>query len=489
MSGTPLIARQLRAYAECGVSPIYVVTGYFAEVVGEVCSSISAEYEGVDIIEYENPAFANTDNLYSLYQVTDAVAGEPFVLSNGDVAFDPAVVERLLSSPAESAIACDTTVYSEEGMKITLDEQGYVNHISKEVDSVAAYATSADIYRFSAEFSERLFDRIERTVEVEREYGRWTEAAIDDLLSRRGHGVEPVDIAGTRWVEVDDYDDLLRADRTFSSIDEADIAAKEAVFFDLDGTLYLDERLVDGAAELVATLREGGTDVYFLSNNTSRRKADYADKLDSLGIRADPDAVVLPTDGVIAHLERSSVQSTYVVGTAAMRQTFRERGLDPTATEPEAVVVGFDTELTYEKVREATLAIRDGAEFLLAHPDLVCPTKRGFVPDCGSIGALVSAATSREPDAVFGKPNAEMLERVLERRGLAPEDVVIVGDRLSTEIQLAERVGCDSVCVLTGDTDRAMIEESEFQPTLVVPDVGALVRTEEPVPTAPDESV
>jgi len=137
-------------------------------------------------------------------------------------------------------------------------------------------------------------------------------------------------------------------------------------------------------------------------------------------------------------------------------------------------VVGFDTELTYEKTREATLAIRDGAEFLLAHPDLVCPTPEGLVPDCGAIGALIEAATGERPTKTFGKPGTEMVEHVLRERGFDPADVVVVGDRLATEMRMAQRLGCESVCVLTGDATRADVEESPIQPTLVAGDVGDL---------------
>ena len=478
----PILRRQLRAFEAAGVTDVTVVTGYLSDQVTGLCTSFAADRDGFAIHTRKNEVYANTNNMYSLSLARDAVGGEPFLLANGDVVLEGDAVTALLDADAQNAIACDTSTYSGEGMKVTVDDAGRVDHIAKDVPESEAHATSIDLYRFSASFSRKLFAEIQRRVDVESGYDDWTEVAIDALLGG-AHPVEPVDVAGTDWVEVDDLDDLLTADRTFSPLD--DLRSKEAVFFDLDGTLYLDDEPVDGAAEVVADLRAGDTDVYFLSNNSSRWKTDYVTKLAGLGIDAEGSQVVLSTDGVIDYLTDDGVEECYVVGTASMREAIDEAGVDVTATDPEAVVVGFDTELTYEKVRRATLAIRDGAEFLLAHPDLVCPTAEGLVPDCGSIGALVEAAAGRAPTRVFGKPHAEMIAPVLEEEGLSPGDVAVVGDRLETDVRLAENVGCDSVCVLTGDADRAAVEAHELSPTLVVPSVGAFRR---PGATTGDET-
>jgi HAD superfamily hydrolase (TIGR01450 family) len=471
VDSTPILAHQLRAYDAAGISEVYVVAGYLADRTRALCERVAGD-TGLDVTVVENEVFANTDNMYSLYQVREAVAGEEFVLGNGDVVFDPEIVSLLVESDAPSAIACDTSTYSTEAMKITV-EDGRVTGIRKDISEDDAYASSADVYRFSADFSRRLFRRIERTVEIEGEYEGWTEVAIDDLVGSGGVDVRPVDVAGADWVEIDDHADLLAADRRFSSL--SDLGSKEAVFFDLDGTIYLDDDLVEGAADLVAALRSRGTEVFFLSNNSSNWKPDYAEKLTDLGIPTQPDRIVLSTDGVIEYLQDEGASGAYVVGTDGMRKAFSHHDIDPEVYDPEYVVVGFDTELTYEKARRATLAIRNGAQFLLAHPDLVCPTREGMIPDCGSIGALVEAATGREPTETFGKPNPEMIEHVLADRDLDPEDIAVVGDRLETEMLMAERLGCDSVCVLTGSTDRVDVETSEIQPTMVAADVGDLL--------------
>ena len=464
----PILAHQLHAYADAGVVEVYVVAGYLADDVRELCATVADERPELEITVIENEDYDDTNNMYSLSLAREAVGGEAFCLSNGDVAFDPRVASELVAGSG-SAIACDMETYDEESMKLTLDGRNRVEHLSKAIDEGEADATSIDVYRFSADFSTRLFTEIDERLAAET--GDWTEVAIDALLAPGDHDVEPLDIAGARWVEVDDFDDLHRADRLFSPL--SSLSEKDVVFFDLDGTLYLGDDLLAGADGVIESLREAGVAVYFLSNNSSGWKTTYAEKLDSLGIPADEADVVLSTDGVIEYLNERDA-SAYVVGTRAMRGAMADAGLAVEADDPDAVVVGFDTELTYEKARRASLAIQDGAEFLLAHPDMVCPTPEGPIPDCGSIGAFVAAATGEEPSRVFGKPDPEMVQHVLDDHGLTSEDVAVVGDRLETEIRLAERLGCESVCVLTGDATREAVETSPVSPTLVAESVADL---------------
>ncbi|WP_303657565.1 HAD-IIA family hydrolase [Haladaptatus caseinilyticus] len=470
VDGEPILARQLRAYDDVGVTNVTVIAGYLADHVETVCERVESQRPNLETTVRTSEVYANTDNMYSLSLASEDVAGEEFILSNGDVVFDPGLLKTLVESDADSAVACDTGAFSEEAMKVSVDDTDRITHIDKAIPEEAAHGSSADVYRFSADFSTMLFDEITKTIDRENDYCEWTEVAIDRIVRNRDHDLTVVDISDYSWVEIDDFDDLQAADVLFSSLSSLD--SKEAIFFDLDGTVYLDDDLVDDAKARIETLRESGVDVYFLTNNSSRWKDDYVAKLNELSVGADAESVLLSTDGVITYLYAGD--DVYVLGTSAMRDALANHGIDVTADDPDHVVVGFDTELTYEKARKATLAIRNGATFLLAHPDAVCPTADGMVPDCGSIGALIERATDRKPDRVFGKPNAEMIQHVLDDNGYAPEDVLVVGDRLETDVQLAENVGCESICVLTGDATRSAIERSDITPTLVAPSIAVL---------------
>ncbi|MFW5978040.1 MAG: NTP transferase domain-containing protein, partial [Halohasta sp.] len=210
VDAVPIGEHQLRAYDAVGFETVTVVAGYMADRIEALCDRLSAELS-VDIDVVHNEVFANTDNMYSLYCTRQEVAGEPFVLSNGDVVFEPAVVERLAAIDDHSAIAVDTSEYDPEAMKITLDEEDVVSGISKEVPPETAAGTSIDLYRFSADTSAKLFDRIERRIEVDEEYTAWSELALDELLATGNHDVRPVDIEGADWVEIDERADLLAA--------------------------------------------------------------------------------------------------------------------------------------------------------------------------------------------------------------------------------------------------------------------------------------
>ncbi|WP_227775676.1 HAD-IIA family hydrolase [Haladaptatus pallidirubidus] len=471
VDGEPILARQLRAYDDAGVTNVTVIAGYLADETKRICERIDRQRPNLDITVRTSEVFANTDNMYSLSLAAKDVAGKEFVLSNGDVVFDTGLLETVVESDADSAVACDTEQFSEEAMKVSVDENDRLTHIDKEISEADAYGCSTDVYRFSADFSRMLFEEITKTIERENEYCEWTELAIDTIVRNKNHDLSVADVSQYRWVEIDDFTDLESADLLFSSL--SSLESKEAIFFDLDGTVYLDDELVDDAKARLETLQESGVDVYFLTNNSSRWKDDYVEKLNSLGVECDMNSLLLSTDGVIQFLADTD-DEVFVLGTTAMRDALADHGIETDSDDPDHVVVGFDTELTYKKTREATLAIRNGATFLLAHPDAVCPTAEGMVPDCGSIGALVERATDRKPDRIFGKPNAEMIQHVLDANGYAPEDVVVVGDRLETDVQLAENVGCESVCVLTGDATRADVEQSDIDPTLVAPSIEVL---------------
>lgn len=245
------------------------------------------------------------------------------------------------------------------------------------------------------------------------------------------------------------------------------LGEKTAFVFDLDGTIYLGDRPIEGVAETLERLRESGRDVYFLSNNSSKRKDAYVRRLESMGIPATENNIVLSTDSVTTYLLENDIQDVYVLGTKAMRDEIAHSGVNPNAEQPECVVVGFDKELTYQKLREACLHLEQGAEFVAAHPDRFCPTPEGNIPDCGSITALLETATGRAPSRVLGKPDPVMIEPIYRRSGCSPEDMVIVGDRLSTELRMADSEGITSICVLTGDADEGDVAQSGVSPDFV----------------------
>lgn len=252
---------------------------------------------------------------------------------------------------------------------------------------------------------------------------------------------------------------------------------------DLDGTLHRGRTLLPPTPAFLAALEELGIGRSFVTNNSSRNRAEHVAHLRGLGIDASPDEVFTSGQATIGLLASRYplARRLFVLGTPALRDGFVEAGYqlcgDRPGDPPELVVVGFDTSLTYERLCSAAWWIDRGLPFVATHPDRICPTDEETVlVDCGSICTCLEAATGRKPDAVAGKPELTLLDAIRRRHGLEPHELGVVGDRLYTDVRMAKAAGAFSVLVLSGDSQRADLAASEDQPDLVVEDVGELER-------------
>ena len=249
----------------------------------------------------------------------------------------------------------------------------------------------------------------------------------------------------------------------------------KAVFLDLDGTIYLGDSLIDGALDFLGRLEERGIKRYFLSNNSSKSVEQYVEKLRDLGIDADKDEVLLSTHDLISWLSKKEVTSTFLVGTEGMRSMLEEEGIETSSEQPEFVVLGYDTEISYEKLATASIHLHEGVQLVASHPDMVCPSPRGGLPDTGAYMSLFKATTGVGPVHVCGKPNKGMILHKVEDLGLKPSECCMVGDRLYTDIEMADRAGVYGILVLSGEASVDDVEEGELRPSLVVGSVAELL--------------
>ena len=249
----------------------------------------------------------------------------------------------------------------------------------------------------------------------------------------------------------------------------------KAVFLDLDGTIYLGDSLIDGALDFLGRLEERGIKRYFLSNNSSKSVEQYVEKLRDLGIDADKDEVLLSTHDLISWLSKKEVTSTFLVGTEGMRSMLEEQGIETSSEQPEFVVLGYDTEISYEKLATASIHLHEGVQLVASHPDMVCPSPRGGLPDTGAYMSLFKATTGVGPVHVCGKPNKGMILHKVEDLGLKPSECCMVGDRLYTDIEMADRAGVYGILVLSGEASVDDVEEGELRPSLVVDSVAELL--------------
>ncbi len=250
---------------------------------------------------------------------------------------------------------------------------------------------------------------------------------------------------------------------------------KKLFILDMDGTVYLGDRLFPQTLPFLARIREQGKRYLFFTNNASRSPATYLERLRRMGIPVTRRELLTSGDVTIHFLNRHRQgKRVYLVGTPDLRKSFSEAGIRLTEDDPDIVLISFDTTLTYEKLEKACRYIREGAEFLSTHPDINCPVEGGFIPDSGAICALVTASTGKKP-RYFGKPSKETLDMLVESTGFRKEEMVIIGDRLYTEIAMGVRHGVDAVLVLSGETTEDDVRASDIKPTYIVQDIGALL--------------
>ena len=253
--------------------------------------------------------------------------------------------------------------------------------------------------------------------------------------------------------------------------------------FDMDGTLYLGDDVYDGAIALMEDLPRLGKQYIYLTNNSSRAGVDYITRLRRLGFPCEAENVF--TSGMATGLylnQNYPGAKVYLAGTKAFYRELVSYGIDlvndenghTEAFDVDVVVQGFDTELVYEKLDKAVHFLRRGAKFIAANPDWVCPMPAGEVlPDCGSICALLTASSGVKPEYI-GKPNRNMIDVIAKMTGIPNEKICAVGDRLYTDIAVAQNAGSVSVLVLSGETDQAMVDEAPRKPDYVLPSVKEL---------------
>jgi 4-nitrophenyl phosphatase len=241
------------------------------------------------------------------------------------------------------------------------------------------------------------------------------------------------------------------------------IQQKRLYIFDMDGTIYLGERVFPFAADFILSLRHRGKRVLFFTNNASHSPEVYMEKLTRLGFEPSRSELMTSGDVTIRFLKRHRAgKKVYLVGTPELCRQFRNEGIILTEISESAdiVVTSFDTTLTYEKLNNACRLIRGGAEYLSTHPDFNCPVENGFIPDSGAVSAFVTASTGVKP-VYFGKPYARTIDMISDITKTGKDDMVIFGDRLYTDIAMGKRHGVTAVLVLTGETSLSDVERAE----------------------------
>lgn len=258
--------------------------------------------------------------------------------------------------------------------------------------------------------------------------------------------------------------------------------------FDMDGTLYLGEQLYPFTAELLATIRAQQKTYMFMTNNSSKNVDDYIRKLARLGIAA-TEADFITSAQVTAHylMAHHPHEHYYVCGTRSLLSQLADAGLDVTQTADDrisGIIAGYDTELTYQKLDDVSrLLSTKELLYFATHPDTVCPTEYGFVPDCGAMCEMLYQATGKRP-TVIGKPEPLMPQLAMQMAGTTADETLVMGDRLYTDIECGLRAGAHTVLVLSGETTYEDYAAAARKPEAVMADGGELLAMLRALPCA-----
>lgn len=245
---------------------------------------------------------------------------------------------------------------------------------------------------------------------------------------------------------------------------------------DMDGTLYLEDGLIGDMKATLSAVRDSGRKIVYLTNNSSKSADVYKEKLMRLGIFDARDDIYTSGMATARYLNlHYPKKPVFLVGTDALAAEFEKNGVR-ISEDADIAVLGYDTTLTYEKLCKIDEKLRRGATFIATHPDTVCPAKNGSVPDIGSFLALLKASSGREPDVICGKPYAAMGEAISDHLGYLPEELLMAGDRLYTDIRFAINSGFFSLLVYSGETTKEDYEKSGMTVDLALGTLNEVVR-------------
>jgi len=252
---------------------------------------------------------------------------------------------------------------------------------------------------------------------------------------------------------------------------------KKLYLLDMDGTIYLGNRLFDFTLPFFECLRRIGARYMFLTNNSSKSSELYLNKLAAMKIPLKADDLISSTHATARYLKaKYGDKPVYASGTAAFCQELVGLGVNVTdcLESPVALVMGFDTELNFQKLENMCILLGRGIDYIASNPDWTCPTEYGYVPDCGSVAQMLKNATGREP-LFIGKPKATMAEMAMERAAVSKKETIIIGDRLYTDVACGIAAGIDSALVLSGESTEADLQNSPYKPSYVFKDLGELL--------------
>ena len=465
---------QIKGYQSAGIKlkNIIVITGYKTDMIEKF---LDENYPEVTVITNED--YKTTNNMYSLYLGLRYVKNNlkninTLIINNADCIYSEKTMQKFINSDLKNSIAVQPGCYITESMKISVNNENKITDISKNLPEEESFGVSVDFYKYSDTTIDELFNIIKDFVEIKKDLNRWTEVAFPLLFLKSN--VYPFDINNEKWIEIDNMEDLIQADRLFSDFNLTD---KKALICDLDGTMFIGSKPIEPAVNFIKNNSEK-LDFYFLTNNTSKIPADYVEKISSTGISLTEDKILTPLTPLISYIKTKNYKSIYLAANKKVSEYLKQKLPDVefeyNYDKNEAIVLTYDTEINYEKLKNISVLINNKRlKYLATHTDVFCPTEENNIPDIGSFIELIYKTTNKKPDIIFGKPSIRLIQGLIDKYGT--EHLAIAGDRIYTDKKLADNAGVDFICVLSGETTRTDIFHDETNaPQLILNNLGEL---------------
>lgn len=474
VAGMPILEYQIKGYLNAGLKQenIYILTGYKKDVIE---TFIYNKYPRINLIS--NNDFDKTNNMYSLYMALNALEKDGYsdevFINNADCIYSETLMRDFVNCSLENAIAIKEGVFDDESMKVVLDSQEKLVNIAKTIKEEESHGISLDLYKYSKRAVTELHSIIKNFIEVEKDLNKWTEVSFPILFKKES--VQTYNAGDEYWVEVDNNDDLLRADNIFS---EFNAKSKKAIALDLDGTVYLGNKPINTAVEFIEKNKDF-FEFYFISNNTSKTPEMTLEKLKEMGVNTDIDHVINPLHSLVEHIKQKSYKSIYLVAnnavTSYLKKTLPHVDFSYNFEENQSAVICYDNEVTYSKLENLSRLLNkpQRPQYIATHSDIYCPSEYGNIPDIGAMTEMIKTTIGVSPDLVLGKPNPSIMKPVMDKYSV--EEIAYIGDRLYTDKKLADAVNCDFVCVLTGEASRGDVEKEDGFPALIIKDLSDVI--------------
>ena len=432
-----ILEHQLNSFELAGIKQIYIVVGFQASKVKKFLKKYNKKFL-IKIIH--NRDFKKTNNMYSAHLASKFLINKKFILCNADVVIEKHIVKKLISGKNHNEILVDKNFFDEESMKIKFNSLKRIVDISKKITKNNSF-TSIDFYKFSEQASKNLFYEIDRHINKISK-NDWTEISLKKILSTSDFYFN--DIKKLKWCEIDTYKDLIFAENKFDDLNKKIFKKYKNFVVDIDGTTFKKQVPIDGTYNFLQKIKKNKKKITFLSNNSSLDLNSFINLFKKVNFKVTKTNIIISTDVLIRYLNDNKINRVFASGNKKFINTLKRNKITITKNNPDIIIVSYDDEINYKKLKLLSELLNEGIKFVATHNDNFYPSQNGPIPDTGSILSLLETTTGRKPIKIFGKPSVE-IKKLLKLKG----KTLVIGDKVTKDIQFAKNCGYDSALIMT----------------------------------------